>query len=114
MSEDDSRALVADDDRWILDVAALILEGAGYTVTAVCGTQRVVEEGGDLARFELIVLDVSGSGHELNAVAEIRRFAPRARVVVMCSNEGLRDAAMARGADRFAPKPFTSRDLLGP
>lgn len=106
--------LVVDDDPDLLVVVTDRLEAAGYRVlTARDGLEaldrlRVIRAG-------CIILDLKMPRlGGLDALPEIRRLAPDARVIVLTGspNRPLAEVCRARGADDFLLKPFEAGELL--
>lgn len=108
------RALVVDDEAVLCDLLSTILDEEGYEVMAVRSGRAAVE----LMRerpFDVVVLDVMMPG-ELGGPAtlrEIRKIAPRCRVVLMTGRPP--DEEMKREfrkADAHVLKPFHRRQLI--
>jgi len=110
------RILVVDDQREILDVTALVLEGAGYDIEiARSGTEaldRVSRES-----FDLVLLDINMP--EMDGWETLRLIRADERleslVVVMFSVKGeLQDKvhSLQEGASGYITKPFIVDDLV--
>jgi|RhiMetdeSRZDD1v2_1073273.scaffolds.fasta_scaffold62328_4 CheY-like chemotaxis protein len=105
--------LVVDDEADLLEIVSDRLRGEGYRVeTARDGVEALdrVRE----VRPDCIILDLKMprlGGFE--ALAELRREAPAAYVIVLTGspNRPLAEACRARGADDFLLKPFDPREL---
>lgn len=106
--------LVVDDEADLLEIVTDRLAAEGYRVL----TARDGLEALDCVRAErpgCIILDLKMprlSGFD--ALAELRREAPDAQVIVLTGspNRPLAEACRARGADEFLLKPFDPGELL--
>ena len=109
--------LIVDDDREIRDLAALILEGAGYQVgTAGSGFGALDAVSG--RTYDLILLDVNMpdmDGWETLRLLKSDDHARRLPVVMFTVKNEVRDKvhAMQDGAVDFITKPFAYDELLG-
>ncbi len=118
MTEASARAervvLVVDDEADLLEIVGDRLEVAGYrVVTARDGLEALDRV--RVVRPDCIILDLKMprlSGFD--ALPEIRREAPEARVIVLTGspNRPLAETCRARGADGFLLKPFDAGELL--
>ncbi len=110
----DRLVLVVDDEPDLLQIVCDRLESAGYRVrTARDGLEaleRIREDGPGCVILDLKMPRLGG----FDALPEIRRAAPAARVIVLTGspNRPLREACQARGADEFILKPFDPGELL--
>jgi DNA-binding response OmpR family regulator len=106
--------LVVDDEADLLEIVTDRLAGAGYeVVTARDGLEALSQA--RAARPACIILDLKMPGLSgFDALPEIRRIAPQARLIVLTGspNRPLGDACRERGADDFLLKPFDPRELL--
>ena len=106
--------LVVDDEADLLEIVSDRLRAEGYAVlTARDGVEALEQT--RAARPGCIILDLKMprlSG--LDALVELRRAAPDARVIVLTGspNRPLAEACRARGADEFLLKPFDPGELL--
>jgi CheY-like chemotaxis protein len=111
---EDHLVLVVDDEADLLQIVSDRLGAAGYRVlTARDGVEALARA--REARPGCVILDLKMprlGGFE--ALPEIRRAAPGARVIVLTGspNRPLREACRARGADDFILKPFDPGELL--
>jgi CheY-like chemotaxis protein len=107
------RILVVDDDLACRVLAAILLEHAGYSPTAVGSVARVLErldaEGADLVLSDLVM---PGLG-ELDLLERLRRRSDFTPVVAMTgsADEELVRRALELGPRSVLPKPF-SPELL--
>ncbi len=106
--------LVVDDEADLLEIVTDRLERAGYrVVTARDGLEALVRV--RAARPGCIILDLKMPRLDgFEALADLRREAPEARVIVLTGspNRPLAEACRARGADDFLLKPFDPGELL--
>jgi CheY-like chemotaxis protein len=106
--------LVVDDEADLLRIVSDRLEAAGFqVVTARDGVEavaRIRETGPGCVILDLKMPRLGG----FEALPEIRRVAPAARIIVLTGspNRPLREACRARGADEFLLKPFDAAELL--
>jgi CheY-like chemotaxis protein len=107
------RILVADDDAAIVDAVQLILEDAGYEVSAatdgaVVGT--VLREPPDLLLLDIWMSGASGQAicRELKANPATKRIP----IVMFSANRDLAAIAASAGADGVLGKPFDLSELL--
>jgi CheY-like chemotaxis protein len=106
--------LVVDDDADLLEILTDRLEAEGYrVVTAGDGLEALERVRAD--RPGCIILDLKMprlSGYD--ALTELRRAAPDARVIILTGspNRPSAEACRARGADDFLLKPFDPGELL--
>jgi two-component system response regulator GlrR len=106
--------LVVDDDADLLEILTDRLQAEGYRVlTAGDGLEAL--ERVRTARPGCIILDLKMprlSGFD--ALVELRRAAPEARVIILTGspNRPSAEACRARGADEFLLKPFDPGELL--
>lgn len=106
--------LVVDDEADLVEIVTDRLERAGYrVVTARDGLEALVRV--RAARPGCIILDLKMPRLDgFEALADLRREAPEARVIVLTGspNRPLAEACRARGADDFLLKPFDPGELL--
>lgn len=93
------RALVCDDDPMVRRVVSGLLTSLGYDVLAevdlATDALRVVE----LAKPDLVVLDVALMGLSgIEAIPTIRSTSPGSRIVVFSAFDTVREDALAAGA----------------
>lgn len=108
------RILVVDDDKELRAHIAEILRGAGYEAEEAASGSAALSKA-DGAPFDLILLDMimpKGNGPE--TLMELRKVAPRAKVVMITAFATIENAvdAMKRGACEFLSKPFKIDELL--
>jgi signal transduction histidine kinase len=106
--------VVIDDDRNILELAALILPKGGYQVvkaiTAREGMELIAAHGPELVLLDYIMPEMDG----LSALREIRTRFPNTYVVMFTGkgNEEIAVELMKSGASEYILKPFNNRDLM--
>ena len=107
--------LVADDEEWVRDLVASVLEDAGYTAELATNGAEAVERLKRLGdRVQLVLLDLTMpvlGGAE--AAAELRRVNPEIPIIAM---SGYGDIEVMQrfsqvGVSDFLPKPFTPDQL---
>lgn len=107
--------LVVEDDPDLRDAVELILARRGYNVIATGDGLRAVElagqSGADVALVDLLLPGQSGFQVTTDLKAHL---GDSVRVIVMsgAASAAHQDYALASGAERFLPKPFTSAQLL--
>jgi DNA-binding response OmpR family regulator len=112
-----NRILIVDDDGDFLDVAARILQGAGYT-TLEAGTGGEALELARRHRPKLVVLDVrlqgAMSGHEVCRILKEELRPPPAVLFVSGARTESYDrvGGLLIGADDYIVKPFAADELL--
>lgn len=107
------RVLIADDDRDLLNIAALVFRQASFeAVTVETGTDAL--QSFYQHRFDLVVLDVNMPAPDgLQVCAQIRQ---RSNVPVLVLSAGDTENDLLRaldaGADMYLVKPFSPRTLI--
>ena len=106
------KILVADDDREILAVLRILLEGEGYQVVTAENGQEVLAQAED--GIALYILDVSMpvlSGFAAAAELRKRTYAP---IIFLTAYSGESDKTMgfSAGGDDYIVKPFSNTELL--
>lgn len=112
MEKEKIKILVADDEKEIRDVLAMLLTAEGYEVTAA-------SDGGEAAKIadasiDLYILDVNMpvmSGFAAGAEIRKRFYAP---IIFLTAYSGESDKLMgfSAGADDYIVKPFSNTELL--
>jgi len=108
------RVLVVDDDLGLRQSLTLLLQQAGYQVTADGSPTRALDQARSEA-FDIILCDVRMP--EMEGLEFLRRYreGKGAALVIMMSAYGGEDAAIAamkEGAYDYLPKPFRSDEVL--
>ena len=109
------RVLVCDDALFMRTMVGDILSQAGYEVVGEAGNgaeavERYKALRPDFVTMDIVMPDMGG----IDAVREITRFDPRARII-MCSAMGqqaLVDEALEAGAADFVVKPFQAGRVI--
>jgi len=108
------RILIVDDDKELRSHLSEILKGAGYAIDeASSGSEAAAMAAA--AEYDVVLLDMimpRGGGAE--ALVEVRKLAPRSKVIVMTAFATVENAvdAMKRGASDYVAKPFKIDELL--
>lgn len=108
------RILIVDDDAEIRSHLAHILKGAGYETCAVSSTKEASEKV-DAEMFDVVLLDfMMPKANGIDALPEIRRKRPRAKVIMMTAFATVENAieAIKNGASYYLAKPFKIEELL--
>jgi two-component system response regulator GlrR len=113
MSED--KILIVDDDKNMLEVLSLRLEGEGYRVSATSEAseaQELVKNG----MFDLALVDLRLGETEngIDLMKKLHQTVPEMPVIILTAHGTIDTAvdAMKRGAYSFLTKPFNRRELL--
>ena len=110
------RVLVVDDEDAIRELMGFVLRDFDCDVeTAVNGREAVekvtADEGIDLVFMDIMMPEMNG----VEAFRHMRRLRPGLKVVMVSGFgrevETLKDEALANGALRFIPKPFSIADI---
>ena len=106
------RVLVVDDETFILDTAAEVLETAGYEIVAAAHGEEALSRI-EREPFDAIVTDLVMPG--MDGIELIRTVRAQGRDVPIVATSGMagekaRDALEA-GADAFVAKPYTADQL---
>jgi len=109
------RILLVEDDPMICELAAEILKGAGYDVSAVgdaaAARQRFDEQNG---LFDLLFIDVElPDGNGLDLTEELLKQKPGISVLIFSgSKDSSLESRITENGYGFIPKPFSLRRLL--
>jgi two-component system response regulator GlrR len=114
MKREQSRVLLIDDDKDLLQLIAMRLSAAGYAVTAVeSGEQALASLA--VARPQVVVTDLRMHGMDGLALFDaIHRDSPSLPVVILTAHGTIPEAVAAtrRGVFSFLTKPFEPKVLL--
>jgi len=114
MRKEQSRVLLVDDDKDLLQLIAMRLAAAGYAVTAAeSGGQALASLA--VARPQVVVTDLRMHGMDGMALFDaIHRDAPSLPVVILTAHGTIPEAVAAtrRGVFSFLTKPFEPKVLL--
>jgi DNA-binding NtrC family response regulator len=113
------RALLADDQRDVLEALRLLLKGEGFEIRTATAPDEIVEQISD-QDFDVLLMDLNytrdtTSGREgIDLLERIRKLDPALPVVVMTAWASVELAveAMRRGARDFVEKPWDNHRLL--
>ena len=115
MSEQRRRILLIDDDETILETVRLALESHGYDVEVArdgaAGIRRAEHRQPDLIVLDLVLPNRNGFA-VLERIRKSLVSPPRVIMLTGSGEDRYRQAAEARGADAFLPKPVDMALLL--
>ncbi|MGH9037563.1 MAG: response regulator [Acidimicrobiia bacterium] len=109
----DAQLLLVEDDASVRESTALLLERAGFRVTAVADGGEALELL-SRRRFDLVVLDILHPGVDgLEVCRELRRYS-QMPVVMLTAKADTSDvvAGLELGADDYVTKPFEGPELI--
>ena len=109
-----ARILVAEDQADIRDLLVMNLQGAGYTVHAVCDGAKALSHELEEAS-ELLILDLMMPGLDGLEICKALRARGRATPILMLtakSTELDRVLGLELGADDYLSKPFSMAELM--
>lgn len=102
-----TRVLLCDDSPQIRELVRIVLEVEGNEIVSEAENGLEAVEAAERLQPEVVLLDLSMPVMDgLEALPEIRRVAPEARIVVLSGfdNERLVSQALALGAERYVAK----------
>ena len=102
-----TRVLVCDDSPQIRELVRIVLELEGDEVVGEAENGREAVDEAERLQPEVVLLDLSMPVMDgLEALPEIRRVAPQARIIVLSGfdRDRLVSQALALGADHYVPK----------
>lgn len=102
-----TRVLLCDDSPQIRELVRIVLELEGNEVVSEAENGRDAVAEAERLQPDVVLLDLSMPVMDgLEALPEIRRVAPEARIVVLSGfdNDRLVSQALALGADHYVPK----------
>ncbi|MDQ3014748.1 MAG: response regulator [bacterium] len=108
------KILIAEDDRAIVEAMTMILEDAGYVVSATMDGHTVLQLKHDLP--DLILLDVWMSGIDGREVCKKMKSQKNTKnipIILVSANRDVDVIAQEAGANGFLAKPFELKKLLG-
>jgi len=108
------RALVADDDSYMLELVASFLRSGGFVVEEASSGTALLTVLTDVPKPNLIVTDVNMPGMSgLAVLSQVKRRQADVPVILMTAfaTDSLRDSARASGAAAVLAKPFTTLEL---
>lgn len=101
------RVLLCDDSPQIRELVRIVLELEGNEVVSEAENGREAVDEAERLQPDVVLLDLSMPVMDgLEALPEIKRVAPEARIVVLSGfdNDRLVSQALALGADHYVPK----------
>jgi DNA-binding response OmpR family regulator len=116
MTPEETRILVAEDERDIRDLVTFKLGQAGYTVQAVgngtLALAAIEENPPDLAVLDYMMPGLSGIDVLRKIRGDDRLSGVRVILLTARARDADVDAGFATGADDYIIKPFSPRELL--
>jgi DNA-binding NarL/FixJ family response regulator len=110
-----TRVLLCDDSPQIRELLRIVLELEGNEVVSEAGNGREAVEEAERLQPDVVLLDLSMPVMDgLEALPEIRRVAPEARIIVLSGfdNDRLVSQALALGADQYVPKGGDPNEIV--
>jgi DNA-binding NarL/FixJ family response regulator len=101
------RVLLCDDSPQIRELVRIVLELEGNEVVSEAENGREAVDEAERLQPDVVLLDLSMPVMDgLEALPEIKRVAPEARIIVLSGfdNDRLVSQALALGADHYVPK----------
>lgn len=102
-----TRVLLCDDSPQIRELVRIVLELEGNEVVSEAENGREAVDQAERLQPDVVLLDLSMPVMDgLEALPEIKRVAPEARIIVLSGfdNDRLVSQALALGADHYVPK----------
>ena len=112
-----ARILLVDDNEELLELTALVLRGANYSVAAAANGKEALKLLAD-NEFDLVLTDVVMPEKEgIETIMEIRKKFPEIKIIAMSGGgaaapEEYLVVARMLGAAKSLAKPFTGEQLL--
>ncbi|MFC1827162.1 sigma-54-dependent transcriptional regulator [Thermodesulfobacteriota bacterium] len=109
-----TKILVVDDDRNLLELISMRLEASGYEVRAV-DHENAAKEVAAQEIFDVAVIDLQLVKQDgLLLMEELHLIHPEMPVIILTAHGSIESAveAMKRGAFNYLTKPFDSRELI--
>ena len=109
------RVLVVDDEPFVQEMLAEVLEGRGLDIVCAAGADEALEAY-QHAPFEVVIADVHLGGRSgIDLIDEILELDKEATVVVLTGDPSSKTAtrALERGAYDYLVKPFATPDVIG-
>jgi DNA-binding NarL/FixJ family response regulator len=110
-----TRVLLCDDSPQIRELVRVVLELEGNEVVSEAENGREAVDEAERHQPDVVLLDLSMPVMDgLEALPEIKRVAPEARIVVLSGfdNERLVSQALALGADHYVPKGGAPEEIV--
>lgn len=110
MSEANCRILVADDDPFVGEMLAFILEDEGYQVETAESGEDALEKFGASQEIGLLISDMNMPGMSgLELIAAIRAARPEIPVILLTGSD---DADLGKEADEYLLKDEDLQDKI--
>ena len=115
MEENKARIMVVDDEQDLCEILKFNLETEGYQVATAYSAEEALEK--NLARFDLLLLDVMMGGMDGFAMAERLKSNPETAHVPIIfltakTDENDKVNGLNLGADDYIAKPFSIREVM--
>jgi DNA-binding NarL/FixJ family response regulator len=110
-----TRVLLCDDSPQIRELVRVVLELEGNEVVSEAENGREAVDEAERLQPDVVLLDLSMPVMDgLEALPEIKRVAPDARIVVLSGfdNQRLVSQALALGADEYVPKGGDPEEIV--
>ncbi|HJS70704.1 MAG TPA: response regulator transcription factor [Gaiellaceae bacterium] len=110
-----TRVLVCDDSPQIRELVRIVLELEGNEVVSEAENGREAVDEAERLQPDVVLLDLSMPVMDgLEALPEIKRVAPEARIIVLSGfdNDRLVSQALALGADHYVPKGGDPNEIV--
>jgi len=111
---ENSKILVVDDDKNLLDLIQIRLDGSGYDVSAVNHENKAKEIAAQKI-FDVAIIDLQLVKQDgISLMEELHLIQPQLPVIILTAHGSIESAvdAMERGALNYLTKPFDSRELI--
>src|SRR5262245_12115783 len=108
------KMLVVDDDRSLLELVKMRLDGANYGVATALKEADAIE-GVKKHVFDLSISDLQLAHRDgISLMEELHLINPEMSVIILTAHGSIESAveAMKKGAYNYLTKPFDPRDLL--
>ena len=110
-----TRVLLCDDSPQIRELVRIVLELDGNEVVSEAENGREAVDEAERLQPDVVLLDLSMPVMDgLEALPEIKRVAPEARIIVLSGfdNDRLVSQALALGADHYVPKGGDPNEIV--
>jgi len=113
MTQSCKKIMIADDDPGIVDAIGMLLEFEGYKVISTVDGLTVLDMENELP--DLLLLDIRMSGEDGREICKKLKQVETTKnipIIMVSASYGIKESALAAGADDFLAKPFEMNDLL--
>ncbi len=107
------KVLIFDDDKDILELCEIVLDGYGYTVSTSETCENILELV-EAEKPDVIFMDnwiPKSGGIEATRLLKSSPLFKQIPVIYFSANNDIRNLAQKAGANAYLPKPFNIRDL---